>query len=434
VRAACFTRHSQQLRGAPGSRASADACASGRRCAHIPTRNATPPRACSFAALAASVAAISVAASRLSPSHRLDTLPTALVLFATAVANAPVSSAIARHGRRRTFVAAAAVGAFAAAGAAAAVARLSFGGLCASACLMGVGNAAAQQYRFAAAELVPAHARATAISAVLSGGVIGAVVGPEYAKRARLLLPRAPFSGVFVISAAVCTLNAALIALVPFQHTPPPPPSSPLHASLPPPSLRALLAQPARWAAVLVGATCWFVMTFLMVPVPLAMTSAGFSFTDAALVVQLHMLAMYLPSFATGRAVSTVGTGRAIVAGTAVVGAAMALFASGAQLPHYLVGELLVGFGWNLQFVGATAALAATAGGPRVAAANDVCVFTAAGAGALAGAPALRALGWRSGQQAAAGGASAVVLGALLAQAVAERAAKRTQPPLPVTT
>jgi predicted MFS family arabinose efflux permease len=374
---------------------------------------------------------MSVAASLLSPSHRLDTLPTSLVLFATAVANAPVSAAIASHGRRRTFVAAAAVGAAAAAGAAAAVATLSFGGLCAAACVMGVGNAAAQQYRFAAAELVPPHARPFAIASVLSGGVVGAAVGPEYAKRARLLLPAAPFSGVFIISAAVCTLNASLISLVPFSHVPPPPPTqaSP-HA--PPPPLRALLAQPARWSAVIIGSVSWFVMTFLMVPVPLAMTGAGFSFNDASLVVQLHMLAMYLPSFATGRVVATVGTGRAIVAGTAVLGAAMALFAAGAQLPHYLVGELLVGFGWNLQFVGATAALAATAGGPRVAAANDVCVFIAAGAGALSGAPALRALGWRSGQQVAAGGASAVVLVALAAQAVAERRARaRAAPPLP---
>jgi predicted MFS family arabinose efflux permease len=286
---------------------------------------------------------------------------------------------------------------------------------------MGIGNAAAQQYRFAAAELVPPHARPTAIAAVLSGGVLGAALGPEYAKRARLLLPRAPFAGVFLVSAAVCALSAACVALVRF----PAAQQRSAAAGLPLAPLRTLLLQPAVAASVVVASVCWFVMTFLMVPVPLAMTQQGFSFEDASLVVQLHMLAMYLPSFATGRAVASVGAPRAIVGGTALVGAAMAIFAAGASLPHYLIGELLVGAGWNLQFVGATAALAAAAGGPRVAAANDFCVFASAGAGALAGAPALRALGWRAGHQAAAGGASAAVLAAVAAQAVAERRARR---------
>ena len=219
--------------------------------------------ACSFSMLAAAVAALSVAARAVAPSARLATLPVALILFATAVANLPVAAALARFGRSRTFVACALVGAGGAGGAAAAIVGRSFWGLCVSACAMAVGNAAAQQYRFAAAELVPAERKAMAISAVLSGGVIGAVIGPEYAKRAALALPASPYAGVFIVGAGVGFLNAALVALVRFPH------EERRAAAWPAP--RELASPPARTAACAVAAMCWFSMTFLMTPVPLAM-------------------------------------------------------------------------------------------------------------------------------------------------------------------
>jgi hypothetical protein len=135
------------------------------------------------------------------------------------------------------------------------------------------------------------------------------------------------------------------------------------------------------------------------------------------------MLAMYLPSFATGRVVSALGPLRAAALGSLLVGASSAVFAGGPGLGNYLAGELLVGGGWNLQFVGATAAFSATGGGASAAAANDFVVFCVAGAGSLSGAPALRALGWSHGHQAVAGAVSAAVLALLGAQALAQRTA-----------
>ena len=137
----------------------------------------------------------------------------------------------------------------------------------------------------------------------------------------------------------------------------------------------------------------------------------------------MHMLAMYLPSFATGRVVAAIGPLRAAALGSLLVGASCAVFAGGTGLAHYMAGELLVGGGWNLQFVGATAAFSATGGGPSAAAANDFVVFCVAGAGSVSGAPALRALGWTRGHQAVAGGVTAAILALLGAQAFAERRA-----------
>jgi Na+/melibiose symporter-like transporter len=98
--------------------------------------------ACSFSILAASVAALSVAAKAVSPSRKLDTVPVALILFATAVWNVPVAVALSRFGRTRTFVACALIGAGGGAIAAGSIARRSFGGLCAAALALAVGNAA----------------------------------------------------------------------------------------------------------------------------------------------------------------------------------------------------------------------------------------------------------------------------------------------------
>lgn len=129
-------------------------------------------------------------------------------------------------------------------------------------------------------------------------------------------------------------------------------------------------------------------------------------------------------SFVTGRLVTAIGTAPAIAGGALLVGAAACtVFAcGGSSLAAFVVGEALVGVGWNLQFVGATSALGAAGGGSlQLAALNDALVFSFGGAGALAGAPALRALGWRSGHQALAGASTGAVLLALAAQALAER-------------
>lgn len=218
----------------------------------------------------------------------------------------------------------------------------------------------------------------------------------------------------------MAVLNAVIVLLVRF-------PPQQRAAAWPAP--RQLAAPPARAVACVIMSLSWFVMTFLMTPVPLSMLAEGFSFNDSSLVVQLHMLAMYLPSFATAHVVAALGPLRAAAVGCLLVGASSAVFGGGLGLANYVAGELLVGSGWNLQFVGATAAFSATGGGPSAAAANDFVVFCVAGAGSLSGAPALRALGWDRGHQAVAGSISALILALVLVQGLIEHRAKAAPAP-----
>lgn len=97
-----------------------------------------------------------------------------------------------------------------------ALVRRSFLGLCLAATLMGVSNAHGQLYRFAAVEFVPPAYQATAIAVVLSGGMVGAVVGPEYSKRTMNAVDGHPFVGCFLASMGIYALNLVIILCIRF--------------------------------------------------------------------------------------------------------------------------------------------------------------------------------------------------------------------------
>lgn len=82
-------------------------------------------------------------------------------------------------------------------------------------------------------------------------------------------------------------------------------------------------------------------MCFLMLPVPVAMLNDGFAFPDAALVMQLHLICMYLPSFLAGRLVPRLGAGNVQVLGALVLVAATLVFDDGGSMAHYVAGEIL---------------------------------------------------------------------------------------------
>lgn len=73
-----------------------------------------------------------------------------------------------------------------------------------------------QLYRFAAVEFVPPEYQSTAIAIVLSGGVVGAVVGPEYSKRTKSAIPEHQFVGCFLASMGIYALNLVLILIIRF--------------------------------------------------------------------------------------------------------------------------------------------------------------------------------------------------------------------------
>jgi hypothetical protein len=375
--------------------------------------------ALAFSVLTACAAAINLAAASLSASPGLRTLPLALISFTSAAYNVALPAAFARLGRLGAYIVGAAIGVAGGLVCLLACERASVGALCVGAVLIGVGECHAQNYRFGVLLCVPEAAHPIAISWVLAGGVVGAVLGPEYAKHALQLGGLKPFSGIFLVCAAMFAANFGLLiggrralrGLSRPRHTP----QAPAAARR---SLVAIFARPRAAAATAIAAIAYGVMVFLMAALPLAMAESGMGFSDSSLAVQLHMVAMFAPSFVTGHAVKRLGAppleglGAILLAAGGVV-AHVARGRHRGGVPVFAASQCAIGLGWNLCFVAATATLAAQTRPlerARAQAVNDAAVFTTSGVLGLLAAPALADIGWRAMQVTAFVAGAAILL------------------------
>lgn len=273
-------------------------------------------------------------------------------------------------------------------------------------------------------ESPPAHWRPVRCSYVLgAGGVVGAVLGPEFAKHSRDLPTLSAFSGVFAVSACSYLLLFVLL-LLGFK---------PLRGlgggrseAATDPQRRRLITifgQPQCAACTFVAAASYSAMVFLMAAVPLAMTQSGFAFDEAAVVVQFHMVAMFAPSFVTGHLVKRFGAPALQLLGATLLAAGGGIMLGYVdRLVGFAASQAAVGVGWNFCFVASTSALSQqTRPSERVAAqaATDLVVFGSSGACSLLAAFALADLGWRGMQTVAFAVSGAIVLAVVGAQALA---------------
>jgi MFS family permease len=158
-----------------------------------------------------------------------------------------------------------------------------------------------------------------------------------------------------------------------------------------------ILRQPRLVAAVTAGVVSYFIMNWLMTSAPLAMRLCGLSQADANLGIQWHVLAMYGPSFATGRIISRIGAPKVVAAGLAISACAAVVGLSGLTVRHFWASLVLLGLGWNFGFVGASA-MALDCYRPeertRVQSMNDFAVFGSMVVGSFLSGGLLNSHGW----------------------------------------
>lgn len=214
--------------------------------------------------------------------------------------------------------------------------------------IAGYYSANGQLYRFAAAELATPAFREKAVSLVLAGGLIGAVLGPNLAARTRNLF-EVPFAGAYLALTVVALVSMLVMAFLRF----PPLPPKRAHAPVGRP-LKAIMRQPVFIVATASAALGYGVMNLLMAATPLAMDVCGFGFDDAALVLEWHVIGMFAPGFFTGHLIKRFGVltimGVGVVLNLACIGIAL----SGVDLHQFLVALFLLGVGWNFLFTGST--------------------------------------------------------------------------------
>lgn len=289
----------------------------------------------------------------LAPTAWMSTLPVAGYVAGGALF-APL---VARHqrawGRKRAFQAGLVVAMATSALSAAAAASHQFWLLVASTMLAGYYNANAGLYRFAAAELVEPSMKEKAISWVLAGGILGGVAGPSLASATRDLLA-VPFAGAYASLVIVALLSLATLSFIRFPPLPLPSaanPGRPWHV---------LARQPTFAIAVLSAALGYGVMNLLMAATPIAMAQCSHPFSATALVLEWHVLGMFVPSFFTGSLIKRFGVLPVMAVGVALNAVCIAVALSGVELMQFTVALLALGVGWNFVFIGGTTLLTET--------------------------------------------------------------------------
>ena len=328
----------------------------------------------------------------LAPVGWMATLPVTGYVVGSALATGLVARTQYRWGRKRSFQLGLVVAIAAALLCAHAAATRNFALLVAATVLAGYYNANAALYRFAGPELVAPALKERAISLVLAGGIIGAFAGPKLANATKSLLP-VPFAAAYLCLAGVALLSLAVLSLISFPPHQRPTPGT--DAGRP---LGQIVRQPVFIVAAAAGALGYGVMNLLMAATPIAMARCGLPFEDAALVLEWHVLGMFVPSFFTGHLIRRFGVLPVMWAGAVLNLACIGVALSGAQLANFLVALFVLGVGWNFLFTGGTTLLT-QAYRPeektRAQGAMDFCVFTTMAVSSFASGALVTTSGWQ---------------------------------------
>lgn len=328
---------------------------------------------------------------QLAPFGWMATLPVMGYVVGGALATPLVARTQSRFGRKASFQIGLAVALGSALLAALAAWTRQFWLLVAATMIAGYYSANGQLYRFAAAELAAPDWREKAVSLVLAGGLLGAIVGPNLAAWTRTVLP-VPFVGAYLALAVVALLALAVMAFIDF---PPAPAKGPGSAAGRP--LGQIMRQPVFIVATVGAALGYGVMNLLMAATPLAMQVCGFDFESTALVLQWHVIGMFAPGFVTGHLIKRFGVLTVMGVGVLLNLLCVVIALSGVDLHQFLIALLLLGVGWNFLFTGSTT-LALSAYRPeekdRAQAAINFCVFATMAVTSFASGALVTTQGW----------------------------------------
>ncbi|MEQ1686823.1 MAG: MFS transporter [Burkholderiaceae bacterium] len=283
----------------------------------------------------------------LAPSPWMATLP----VTGYVAGGALCAGIVARHqrawGRKRAFQAGLCVAILSTGLCAYAAVAHQFWLLVGATVLAGYYNANAGLYRFAATEIVAPQFKERAISWVLAGGIIGAVAGPNLASATRDYFPVA-FAGAYAALVGVALLALLVLSFIRFPPLPLP------SVTRPGRPLREIARQPVFIVAVAACALGYGVMNLLMAATPIAMSQCAHPFKSTALVLEWHVLGMFVPSFFTGSLIKRFGCLPVMAVGVLLNVVCIAVALSGVDLMQFLIALAALGVGWNFLFIGGT--------------------------------------------------------------------------------
>lgn len=280
------------------------------------------------------------------------TLPISLIVLGSMLSATPLSAIMQKYGRPVGFLIGTFGGALGAAICAYALYVSSFALFLFGSIFTGVYMSAHGFYRFAAADSASDAFRPKAISYVMAGGLVSAIIGPQLFKLTSDAMV-VPFLGAYLAVIAINVIGSFLFLFVDM-----PKPEAPTADTPKGRSRWELITTPRIAVAVICAMVSYALMNLVMTSTPLAVVGCGFSEGRAADVVTGHVLAMFIPSFFTGHLIARFGVEKIMGLGIAILGAAGIVALSGVALPNFFIALILLGIGWNFGFIGATSMLA----------------------------------------------------------------------------
>ncbi|POA83002.1 MFS transporter [Pseudomonas sp. FW305-E2] len=341
-----------------------------------------------------SVTMAAIVGAALAPDAAWSTVPYGFQFLCLMLATYPVSKLMSRIGRKKAFMLGAIPLALSGVSGFLAVEHQHFSTLVLSHSALGVYIAFANFNRFAATDNLSQALKPKALSLVVAGGVIAAVVGPTLTEWLRdvggyplFSLCYAAFVGLALLSLliALCLPNDAGKA-------------SAVNSAAKPASVRAEPAGPSVVVAMAVAALGYGIMNLLMIQASMHMKHMHEDFTDVRLAIQWHVIAMFAPSFFTGAIIQRLGIKTTICAGLALLIGCSAMNIWSHSYAMMTLALIALGLGWNLTYVGGGALLAQSLQNSPAAmqmqGKNDLAIAIFATLGAFSPSLLLSSVGW----------------------------------------
>jgi MFS family permease len=284
----------------------------------------------------------------ISPAAWMATLPVMGYVVGGALSTSLVAKTQHRYGRKKSFQLGLAIASLSSLICAYAAWTSNFWLLTIGTLVAGYYSANGQLYRFAAAELTHISLREKAVSWVLAGGLLGAVIGPNLASWTRNLFTT-PFMGAYLSLSIAGLIGMAIMQWIQFpdDHQKESKPTSGR-------DLSEIISQPTFIVAIIGASLGYGVMNLLMAATPLAMKVCGYPFSDTALVLEWHVIGMFAPGFFTGHLIKKFGALKIMGVGVLLNLLCILVALSGTDLDQFLISLFLLGVGWNFLFTGST--------------------------------------------------------------------------------
>ena len=323
----------------------------------------------------------------------LATLPTALMIVGTAVGSLFASKIMKIKGRKFGFSLAAISNSFFSLICAYAILINSFNLFCIGNLAIGLSVSFAQQYRFAATESVKTSNTPKAISLILLLGIVASLLGANIVSVTKDFY-MTTFVGSY-ISISILTIIPFFFFL--FYQNEDKIDQTEIKSQK---TIFELLSNKNIQLSILSAGVGYTTMSILMTATPISMNIMhGFSLFSTGIVLQMHVVGMFLPSLITGDLIKKFGHKRMIYAGVIILFLTIITHFVFETYYGYMIGLILLGIGWNFLFVSGTSLLVVSYNKEDKFLAqglNDFVVFSSQSIGALSAGILLFSTSWKA--------------------------------------